>query len=125
MGLTGHSAVLHGCTVEDEAFVGMGATLLDGVVVENHGMVAAGALVRQNTRIPSGEVITITLSLFKIYPFFLLLWPRSKTACTHKHIRHTPKKEKLVIFYAGNALSSRYDDEHHLINYVMTNVHQL
>ncbi|MQL78861.1 hypothetical protein Taro_011311 [Colocasia esculenta] len=52
----GHSAVLHGCTVEDEAFVGMGATLLDGVVVEKNGMVAAGALVKQNTRIPSGEV---------------------------------------------------------------------
>lgn len=34
----------------------MGATLLDGVVVEKHAMVAAGALVRQNTRIPSGEV---------------------------------------------------------------------
>ncbi|KAL6011366.1 Gamma carbonic anhydrase 1, mitochondrial [Asimina triloba] len=53
----GHSAVLHGCTVEDEAFVGMGATLLDGVVVETHGMVAAGALVRQNTRIPCGEFV--------------------------------------------------------------------
>ncbi|CAL9215566.1 unnamed protein product [Arabidopsis halleri] len=52
----GHSAVLHGCTVEDETFIGMGATLLDGAVVEKHGMVAAGALVRQNTRIPSGEV---------------------------------------------------------------------
>ncbi|CAO2828110.1 unnamed protein product [Amaranthus hypochondriacus] len=52
----GHSAILHGCTVDDEAFVGMGATLLDGVVVEKHAMVAAGALVRQNTRIPSGQV---------------------------------------------------------------------
>lgn len=52
----GHSAVLHGCTVDDEAFIGMGATLLDGVVVEKHAMVAAGALVRQNTRIPSGQV---------------------------------------------------------------------
>ncbi|RWV83844.1 hypothetical protein GW17_00054499 [Ensete ventricosum] len=41
----GHSVVLHGCTVGDEAFVGMGAVLLDGVVVEKHGMVAAGALV--------------------------------------------------------------------------------
>ncbi|CAN8320862.1 unnamed protein product [Cochlearia groenlandica] len=52
----GHSAVIHGCTVEDDAFVGMGATLLDGVVVEKNAMVAAGSLVRQNTRIPSGEV---------------------------------------------------------------------
>jgi len=48
--------VLQGCTVEDEAFIGMGATLLDGVHVEKHAMVAAGALVRQNTRIPCGEV---------------------------------------------------------------------
>ena len=55
--LTGHSAVLHACTIEDEAFVGMGATLLDGVVVEKHSMVGAGSLVKQNTRIPSGEVI--------------------------------------------------------------------
>lgn len=52
----GHSAVLHGCTVEDEAFVGMGAILLDGVVVEKNAMVAAGSLVRQNTKIPCGEV---------------------------------------------------------------------
>ncbi|KAJ8443674.1 hypothetical protein Cgig2_019656 [Carnegiea gigantea] len=52
----GHGATLHGCTVDDEAFVGMGATLLDGVVVEKHAMVGAGALVRQNTRIPSGQV---------------------------------------------------------------------
>jgi len=54
--ILGHSAVLQGCTVEDEAFIGMGATLLDGVYVEKHSMVAAGALVRQNTRIPYGEV---------------------------------------------------------------------
>ncbi|XP_076883273.1 gamma carbonic anhydrase 1, mitochondrial-like [Bidens hawaiensis] len=41
----GHSTVLHGCTVEDEVFVGIKATLLDGVDVEKHAMVAAGALV--------------------------------------------------------------------------------
>ncbi|KAL3700355.1 hypothetical protein R1sor_018377 [Riccia sorocarpa] len=52
----GHSAVLHACTVEDEAFVGMGAVLLDGVVVEKGAMVAAGALVTQNTRVPAGQV---------------------------------------------------------------------
>ncbi|KAI3717122.1 hypothetical protein L1987_68503 [Smallanthus sonchifolius] len=52
----GHGAVLHGCTVEDEAFIGMGATLPDGAYVEKNAMVAAGALVRQNTRVPFGEV---------------------------------------------------------------------
>ncbi|CAH8351636.1 unnamed protein product [Eruca vesicaria subsp. sativa] len=52
----GNSAVLHGCTVEDEAYIGAGATVLDGAHVEKHAIVEAGALVRQNTRIPSGEV---------------------------------------------------------------------
>ncbi|EPS62312.1 hypothetical protein M569_12479, partial [Genlisea aurea] len=52
----GHSAVIHGCTIDDEAFIGMGATLLDGVTVEKHSMVGAGSLVRQNTRIPYGEI---------------------------------------------------------------------
>jgi len=52
----GHSAVLHACTVEDEAFVGMGATLLNGVVIEKGAFVAAGAVVSENTRIPAGQV---------------------------------------------------------------------
>ncbi|CDP07494.1 unnamed protein product [Coffea canephora] len=60
----GHSAVLHGCTVEDEAFVGMGAALLDGAVLEKHAMVAAGALVRQNMRIPSGQAIIL---IFRVW----------------------------------------------------------
>ena len=70
MNFIGHNAVLHGCTVEDETFVGMGSVLLDGVVVEKHGMVAAGALVRQNTRIPCGEVINcLTHYLFFSFLF--------------------------------------------------------
>ena len=59
--------MLQGCTVEDEAFIGMGATLLDGVYVEKHAMVAAGALVRQNTRIPYGEVCTNLLLCIREY----------------------------------------------------------
>ncbi|AEE29871.1 gamma carbonic anhydrase 1 [Arabidopsis thaliana] len=68
----GHSAVLHGCTVEDETFIGMGATLLDGVVVEKHGMVAAGALVRQNTRIPSGEFLVLRILLLYLDRTYLI-----------------------------------------------------
>ncbi len=52
----GHNSVLHACTLEDEAFVGMGATILDGAVVEKGAMVAAGALITQNTRVPTGQV---------------------------------------------------------------------
>ncbi|GBG58648.1 hypothetical protein CBR_g49 [Chara braunii] len=52
----GHNAVLHACTVEDESFVGMGATLLDGVTVQKGAMVAAGALVTPGTTVPSGQI---------------------------------------------------------------------
>lgn len=40
----GHMALLHDCVVEDRAFIGMRATLLDGAKVESYGMLAAGAL---------------------------------------------------------------------------------
>ena len=40
----GHMCLIHGCTLEDRAFVGMNATVMDGCVVEGGGMVAAGAL---------------------------------------------------------------------------------
>lgn len=52
----GHRAILHGCTVEDEALIGMGATLLDGVHVESNSLVAAGALLTPGTRVPEGSV---------------------------------------------------------------------
>ena len=54
--LVGHNAVIHGCTLEDGAFVGMGATVLDGAVVESGAMVAAGALVAPGKRVKSGEL---------------------------------------------------------------------
>jgi hypothetical protein len=49
--------------VEDEAFVGMGATLLNGVVIEKGAFVAAGAVVSENTRIPAGQVLNLLFSL--------------------------------------------------------------
>ena len=52
----GHLAVLHACTLENLCLIGMSACLLDGVVVERHAMVAAGALVTPGKRIPSGQL---------------------------------------------------------------------
>lgn len=52
----GHAAVLHGCTLEDCCFIGMGAVLLDGVVIEREAMVAAGAVVTPGKRVKSGEL---------------------------------------------------------------------
>ncbi len=52
----GHMALIHGCTLEDNSFVGMRATVMDGCVVESGAMVAAGALLPPNKRVPSGEL---------------------------------------------------------------------
>lgn len=52
----GHAATLRGCTVEDEALIGMGACVLDGARVERGGMVAAGAVVLPGTVVPTGEL---------------------------------------------------------------------
>ena len=43
----GHQAILHGCTVEDEALIGMGARILNGAVVGAQCIVGAGALVTE------------------------------------------------------------------------------
>lgn len=50
----GHRAVLHGCTLGNRVLVGMGAIIMDGVVVEDEVMIAAGALVTPGKRLESG-----------------------------------------------------------------------
>ena len=52
----GHMALLHACTVEDGAFIGMKACVMDGAVVESGAMVAACALVTPGKRVPSGQL---------------------------------------------------------------------
>jgi carbonic anhydrase/acetyltransferase-like protein (isoleucine patch superfamily) len=50
----------------------MGTTLLDGAVVEKHGMVAAGSLVRQNTRIPSDQVtFSISFAIMRRHSYVI------------------------------------------------------
>ncbi|TNC71950.1 gamma carbonic anhydrase family protein [Rubellimicrobium roseum] len=43
----GHKAIVHGCTVEDNCLIGMGATVLNGAVVARDSLVGAGALVTE------------------------------------------------------------------------------
>src|SRR6185295_4772081 len=50
----GHSAIVHGCTLEDNVLVGMGAIVMDHAVVEKNSLIAAGAVVLENTRVESG-----------------------------------------------------------------------
>ena len=43
----GHQAILHGCTVEDEALIGMGARILNGAVIGRQCIVGAGSLITE------------------------------------------------------------------------------
>ena len=52
----GHMCLLHACTIEDGAFIGMQATVMDGAVIEKGAMVAAGALVTPGKRVKTGEL---------------------------------------------------------------------
>jgi carbonic anhydrase/acetyltransferase-like protein (isoleucine patch superfamily) len=70
----GHNAIVHGCTLEDNVLVGMGAIVMDNAVVEKNSLIAAGAVVLENTRVESGSVYagvpakkvkSITPELFK------------------------------------------------------------
>lgn len=53
----GHSAVVHGCTVEDRCLVGMNATVLNGAVVGTGSLVAAGTVVLEGTVIPPRSLV--------------------------------------------------------------------
>lgn len=53
----GHNAVLHGCTVDDGALIGMGAIVLNGAVIGAGSLVAAGALIPQGVVVPPRSLI--------------------------------------------------------------------
>lgn len=53
----GHSAVIHGATINDGALIGMGAIVLDGAVVGEESLVGAGALVPAGTVIPPRSLV--------------------------------------------------------------------
>ena len=53
----GHRAILHGCTVEDDCLVGMGAILLNHVRVGRGSVIAAGAVLREGMEVPPGSLV--------------------------------------------------------------------
>jgi carbonic anhydrase/acetyltransferase-like protein (isoleucine patch superfamily) len=70
----GHRAIVHGCTIHDNVLVGMGAIVMDNVVVESNVLIAAGAVVLENSHLESGfiyagvpakKVKPISVELFK------------------------------------------------------------
>jgi len=53
----GHSAVVHGCTIENRCLIGMGAILLNGCHIGTGSIVAAGALVPEGMVVPPGSMV--------------------------------------------------------------------
>ena len=54
--LIGHMAMIHGTVIEDKGFVGLAAQTMNGCVIEAEGMLAAGALLAPNKRIPARQL---------------------------------------------------------------------
>lgn len=52
----GHMAVLHGCLIEDEVLIGIGAIVLNGAKIGKGAVIAAGALVPEGAEIPAGTL---------------------------------------------------------------------
>ena len=52
----GHGCIVHACTIEDRAFIGMGSIILDGAVVSSEGMLGAGSLLAPGKRIGAREL---------------------------------------------------------------------
>ncbi len=53
----GHRAVLHGCTVEDDVLIGMGAVVMNEARIGSGSLVAAGTVVLEGTDIPPGSLV--------------------------------------------------------------------
>lgn len=52
----GHRALVHGCTIEDNVLIGMGAIVMDNAYIEKNSIIAAGAVVLEGTRVASGSI---------------------------------------------------------------------
>jgi carbonic anhydrase/acetyltransferase-like protein (isoleucine patch superfamily) len=53
----GHSAVVHGCRIEDDCLIGMNATVLNGAVIGRESLVAAGTVVLEGTIVPPRSLV--------------------------------------------------------------------
>lgn len=52
----GHNAIVHGCVIEDNVLVGMGAIVMDNALIGSNSIIAAGAVVLENTQIEPGSI---------------------------------------------------------------------
>ena len=51
-----HGAIIHGCKIRNNVLIGMGAIIMDDVIIEDNCIIAAGAIVTKGTHVPEGSV---------------------------------------------------------------------
>jgi carbonic anhydrase/acetyltransferase-like protein (isoleucine patch superfamily) len=70
----GHNALIHGCSIESNVLIGMGAIVMDNCLIESNAIVAAGAVLLEGTKVeswsiyagvPAKKVKTLSKALFK------------------------------------------------------------
>jgi carbonic anhydrase/acetyltransferase-like protein (isoleucine patch superfamily) len=76
----GHGAILHGCTIGNRVLVGMSATVMDGAVVEDDVVIAAGALITPGKHLRSGSLYA---------------------GCPAKEVRRLSEKEMAYFVYSA------------------------
>jgi carbonic anhydrase/acetyltransferase-like protein (isoleucine patch superfamily) len=52
----GHNAIVHGCTVNDNVLIGMGAIIMDNAEIGSNSIIAAGAVVLEGTKVEEGSI---------------------------------------------------------------------
>jgi carbonic anhydrase/acetyltransferase-like protein (isoleucine patch superfamily) len=53
----GHRAILHGCTIENDVLIGMGAIVLNGAYIGSGSLIAAGAVILEGSNIPPNSLV--------------------------------------------------------------------
>ena len=53
----GHSVILHGCTIEDDSLIGMGATILNGAHIGKNSIIGANSLITEGKQIPERSLV--------------------------------------------------------------------
>jgi carbonic anhydrase/acetyltransferase-like protein (isoleucine patch superfamily) len=53
----GHAAIVHGCVIEDQVMIGMGAIVMNGATIGSGSIIGAGAVVTEGMQIPANSVV--------------------------------------------------------------------
>jgi carbonic anhydrase/acetyltransferase-like protein (isoleucine patch superfamily) len=61
----GHNALVHGCTIQDNVLIGMGAIVMDNCIIEEGSIIAAGAIVTEGTHVKAGSLYAGIPAKFK------------------------------------------------------------